>query len=447
MTTPTPVQTLEVPTPEALEAVAADVATLTTSVTTVGTTVDALALTVDTLSKRPPAVTNPRPWERVVVAEGFNDAALASAMADVVGSAVGGAVQKSLVIPPGAYHLTKPLLTSDAANSAQLTGLSVQGAGIRSTSVYWDNPGADAPSDPGANNLITAVRRLRFADIGGFSVYSNGVKNRFAYLVGDQIGYNQAWTMHDIEFSGPWDRVVGIDGGVTANLNSEMVLRRLFTATNSTFRDAFFRVGGISGTFNQQNQFLNYWVEDCCLTLSSGTVFKLDKGGSLRVVRGSWSAASAANNITWFSMPNGNSNNRAADQLSVRDVKFEPKSANHKIIDCAWGTGTVTFEDCNDHGSIQNAASYAYNLHRYTGQNWWGQGSGPTVRYQSCALAGYHSYTGPKQTRGGFIYDGSYFYRGDGGQMAASSDVLKSTSGAARSTFRDCDNISGTPGW
>lgn len=436
----TPIQTVEIPTPAALQSVA-------DSVTALEGSVKALSVAQDALAKRPPVTTNPRPWERVVVAEGFNDAALSAGVDEVLKSAVGGAVQKSIVLPPGAFHLTKPLLTSDASNTAQLSGLSIQGQGIRSTSLYWDNPGADAPSDPTANNLITAVRRLRFADIGGFSVYSNGAKNRFAYLVGDTTGYNQAWNVHDIEFSGPWDRVFGIDGGATANLNSEMVLRRLFTATNSTFRDAFFRVGGISGTFNQQNQFLNYWVEDCCVTLTSGTVFKLDKGGSLRVVRGSWSAASKDGAITWFSMPNGNSNNRAADQLSVRDVKFEPKSANHVVIDCRWGTGTVTFEDCNDHGSVQNAASYTYNLHRYTGQNWWGQGNGPIVRYQSCALTGYHSYNGPAQTRGGFVYDGSYFYRGDGGQLTTVSDVLRSTSGAARSTFRNCDNISGTPGW
>ncbi|MEU6084288.1 hypothetical protein [Streptomyces sp. NPDC047108] len=382
-----------------------------------------------------------RPWERVVVREGFNDAAMKAAMDEVIASAEGGAVRKTLVFPPGDFHLTKPLFTSTATNDDQLQGLSVEGQGIRATRIFWDNAGADAPGNPLANNLITAVRRLRWATIGGFSVISNGAKNRFAYLLSDTQGFNQAWHVHDVEFSGPWDRVFGIDGDQDANLNSEMSLRRLFTATNSTFRDAFFRTGGISGTYPQQNQFLNYWVEDCCLTLSSGVVFRLDRGGSLRVSRGSWSAATADGTITWFLMPNGQSNSRTAAQLSVRDVRFEPKGDRHKIIDCSWGTGTVTFDDCSDVGSMQNTASYARTLHRYVGQPWWDQGNGPTVRYRSCALAGRHEYDGPRQTRGGFVYDGSHFYRGQSGQTTTPADVLRSTDGAARYRFINCDNI------
>jgi hypothetical protein len=384
-----------------------------------------------------------RPWERVVVTEGSNDAAIQAAMADVLASAPsgGGPVRKTLVLPAGDFHLTKPLLTGAAGDTAQLQGLSITGQGMRSTAVYWDNPAADAPSDPLANNLLTAVRRLRYATVGGFTVVSSSPKNRFAYLLGDQNGYNQGWRLYDLEFQGPWDRVFGIDGGSTANLNSEMTFDRIFTATNSTFRDAFFRSGGISGTYNQQNQFLNYWFRNCCLTLTSGTVIRLDKGGNVRVDNGSWSAASAAGAITWFSMPNASSNNRAAMNLAVRGVKFEPKSANHKVIDCSWSSGAVTFEGCSDHGSVQNSASLAYNLHRYSGATVWGQGCVPTVRYSSCSLAGFHQYDGPAVTQGAFVYDGSYFYRGDGGQATTAADALRWSAGAPLYRFTNCVNV------
>lgn len=383
-----------------------------------------------------------RPWERVVVTGGSNDTAVQAAMAEVLASApaTGGPVRKTLVFPAGDFHLTKPLLTGRAGDTVQLQGLSITGQGMRSTSVYWDNPAADS-TDPLANNLITAVRRLRYATVGGFTVVSSSPKNRFAYLLGDTQGYNQGWKLYDLEFSGPWDRVFGIDGGSTANLNSEMAFDRIFTATNSTFRDAFFRSGGISGTFNQQNQFLNYWFRNCCFTLSAGTVIRLDKGGNVRVDNGSWSAASAANLITWFSMPNASSNNRAAMNLAVRGVKFEPKSGDHKIIDCSWSSGAVTFEGCSDHGSVQNTASPAYNLHRYSGATVWGQGCAPTVRYSSCSLAGFHQYDGPDVTQGVFVYDGCYVYRGDGGQGTTSMDMLRASSGKPLYRFTNCVNV------
>jgi len=429
-------------------------------VNTVDADLDALTVLVDTVDsdlttleyKVASLKTTERPWEQIVVTEGSNDLAVQEAVAKVFQSATGSdsSIQKKLVFPPGEYHLTQPLITPAREDTTRYHGLAVEGQGIRSTKIYWDNPSAvDDPSNSMINNFITSVRLLRWADIGGFSIYSNGIKNRFAYLYGDTSGYNQAWNIHDIEFSGAWDRVFGIDGGSTANLNSEMVLRRLFTSTNSVFRDAFFRSGGISGVYNQQNQFLNYWVEDCCLTLSAGTVFKLEKGGGVRVNNGSWSAASAANKITWFSMPLRNSNNNAASQLDVRNVKFEPKGDEHRIIDCAWGTGTVTFENCSDHGSMQNTASYARNLHRYTGQNPWNfGGTMPVVRYKSCALAGYHYYSGPSTVRGNIVYDGCYFYRGDNGQLAnavsSTNPVLKYGPGEPKYRFQDCDNVINT---
>ncbi|GIG64359.1 hypothetical protein [Phytomonospora endophytica] len=386
-------------------------------------------------------------WE--VVTEGFNDAAVAAAMARVLATRSGNAVRAKLILPPGNYALTKPLLAHDAnfpTNS--LEGLSIQGMGIRSTTINWN--------DTGTAPFITASRpRLRFLHMSGFTAASTNAANEFAYLVSDTSGgYNQGWLIQDVEFNGSWLRVFGLDGGATANLNSEFVLERVFTTTNSVFADAFFRCGGVRlGDHNQQNQFLNYWIKDCCLTLSKGTVFTFPRGGSIRVQNGSWSAANATDGpITWFHMPAANSNNHAAMQLTVRDVKFEPKAANHKIIDCAWSGGSVLFDNCNDHGSIQNTASKGYNLHRYVGANPWGFGGCmPSVRYQQCQLTGFHQYEGAAVKRGGVVYDGSYFYRGDNGNMANATTgtdaALRWTSGAPRYRFRECYNVVDETNW
>ncbi|MEV0649625.1 hypothetical protein AB0I28_30645 [Phytomonospora sp. NPDC050363] len=386
-------------------------------------------------------------WE--VVTEGFNDAAVQAAMQRVLASRSGNALRAKLILPPGNYSLTKPLLTYDANfPTAYLEGLSIEGMGIRSTNINWN--------DTGTVPFITASKpRLRFFHMRGFTASSTNIKNEFAYLVSDTSGgYNQGWVIQDVEFGGSWLRVFGLDGGASANLNSEFVLERVFTTVSSQFGDAFFRCGGVRlGDHNQQNQFLNYWIKDCCLTLTKGTVFVFPRGGSIRVQNGSWSAASATEGpITWFSMPAANSNNHAAMQLTVRDVKFEPKAPNHRIIDCAWSGGSVLFDNCNDHGSAQHSASKAYNLHRYVGANPWGFGGCmPSVRYQQCQLTGYHQYEGAAVKRGGIVYDGSYFYRGDSGNAANATTgtdaALRWTSGAARYRFADCYNVTNETNW
>ncbi len=265
--------------------------------------------------------------------------------------------------------------------------------------------------------------------------------------------YNEAWNISDMEFSGSWLRVFGLDGGATANLNSEFALDSVFTSTNSVFDDAFFRCGGISGTYNQQNQFLNYWVRNCSLTLSRGNVFRFDKGGSIHVQNGSWSAANSTSGaITWFYMPVPDSNNRSAAQLSVDSVRFEPKASNHQVIRNAWGTGSVEFSNCCDLSSLQNTSSPDYNLHQYTGANPWGfGGTMPSVRYVNHQGAGFHQYDGSVVKRGGFTYEGCYFYRGVNGDLANSvsgtDPVLRWSSGAPRYSFSHCDNVTPDEAW
>jgi hypothetical protein len=384
-----------------------------------------------------------RPWE-VAVTGGHNDAAVAAAVATVLSGRIGNAVQKRLVFPPGEYHLTQPIITNPATNTEQLEGLTIEGQGKRTTKIYWDASGAP---------LLNAIRRLRFFTISGMTVQSANAGNSFVYALSDTSGYNEAWRMRDLEFSGSWLRVFGLDGGSTANLNSEFVLEDVFTSSNSVFADAFFRCGGIQGPYNQQNQFLNYWIKNCCLTLASGTVFRFDKGGAIHVRDGSWSAASSTSGaITWFNMPVSNSNNRSACQLSVDGVRFEPKAANQKIITCAWGTGSVEFSNCCDLSSLQNTASYEYNLHQYTGQNPWGfGGTMPSVRYVNHQGAGYHQYDGAAVARGGITYQGCYFYRGVNGDMAnatsGTSPALRWSSGAPRYAFQNCDNVATVGAW
>ncbi len=406
---------------------------------------DALKQKVDAIPTSSTSVKE-RPWE-VVVTEGFNDAAIKAGLDKVLSGRNGNAVQKTLILPPGDFHLKNPLLTQAKDNGSQIEGLSIRGQGKRVTKVFVDSSPA-ASSDPWANNFITA-HGLRYFTLEDFTVVSGGENNNFAYLWSLATGpYNQEWNVQSLEFQGAWNRVFGFDGDATANLNSEFVIDRISTATNSRFKDAFMRLGGIGQTTNQQNQFLNYWITNSQFVLTSGTVFRFDRGGSVRIARGSWSAANKTDGpITFLSMPVSDFNNRSATQVSVRDIRFEPKAANHRVIDCAWGNGSITFDDCADLGSLQNDAAMEYATHRYVGQSPWGFGVMPTVRYRNCQLVGYHLYEGPEVKRGNIVYDGCYFYRGGSGQKAPAvatlgpKAALSWTSGAPKFRFSECENV------
>jgi hypothetical protein len=394
----------------------------------------------------------PKTWE--VVVNGYTDAAVQAAITTALSGRIGNVVQRKVIFPPGVYNLTQPIIDSDTANHTMIEGLTLEGMGFRSTRINWN------PATPGP--VIRAIRRLRFFRMEGFTVSSSNAANEFVYAVSDTSGgYNQAWTFRHMEWQGSWLRVVGLDGDATANLNSEMLFDRCSTASDSVFADAFFRSGGISGTFNQQNQFLNYTVRDCFFTVKSGTMFRFDKGGSITVQGGSWSAASSASGpITWFLMPNDGANNRSACQLHVDRVRFEPKASNHLIIDCGWGTGSVEFSNCCDLSSLQQpdpTTVNTYSLHRYTARIPWGSGVGgtlPSVRYVNHQGVGHHAVVGVTSPvgRGGIVYEGCYFWRGTGGQKAPAAD---GTAGAAltwtgtqpRYEFIHCDNVDAAKSW
>jgi len=366
-----------------------------------------------------------------------------------------GPVQAEVIFPPGVYRVTQndTLMTPSTGSNDGVYGLKIRGFGKDVTRILFQ-PTTTSATDPFVGNLFSARKRARYFHITDMT-FDSGVTGAtvsqaccfYFFCNGSGSNMNQSCVFERLNFAGNWKRVFGFDGDSTANLNSEMTFRNISGATAS-YSDAFFRVGGISGTYNQQNQFLNYWFYDSHFILAGGTLFKFDKGGAANFINGSWSASSSsAPAMTFISMPGTNYNNTSAAQFRFTNIRFEPKATNHRVIDCNMAMGSITFESCVDLSSLQNSASYEYPLHRYTGGSPWGSGIQPTIRYVNCHLTGYHVYEGPTTTRGKFIYEGCYFYRGDSGQKAnattaqGTAAVLRWTSGVPRYTFKDCWNI------
>lgn len=388
----------------------------------------------------------------VIRVNGFNDAAVAAAFAQLTYQ--GNCPDQEIYFPAGTYNLSQSIFTTPDGNTRTLEGLTIRGAGKRRTKVNFSG----GPNVP----VIRAIKALRFFKLEGFSFYSTDITQTFCYAFSNVAGggYNQRWTLQDIEWNGSWKNVFALDGPADANLNSEMSFIRCETSTSSKFGSAFFEVGAIDGVAdNQENQFLNYFFYDCNFTLASGTVFLINKGGCIHIQNGSWSAASSTSgDILWFSMPLTNYNNRSADVLSVRGVRFEPKGANQRILDCGWNTGVVSFTDCVDLSSVQNDASKAYSFYRVTGGSPWGKGEMPIVMFTRHQGAGFHTYDGPPVTGGGgFIYEGCYFFRGVSGQRAlptltqGADNVLRwSTAtgkGAPKFSFQNNANVDSVGGF
>ncbi|GAA3534709.1 hypothetical protein GCM10022419_012730 [Nonomuraea rosea] len=360
-----------------------------------------------------------------------------------------GVVRKEVFFPPGNYKITKKdtlMWSPTTGNADQVFGLRFRGSGPRVTNISFAT-NFTANADPRENNLITAAVRLRYAYFEDMSFQSNNANNRFAYYwsvdtidansqyPGYGNGQNQYFVYKNVEWKGPWDRVIGIDGDHEANNNSEHHFILCSTDTVSVYTDAFLHCGISSpSSRNQQNQFLNFFMLSCNFALAGGDFFRFDRGGSINVIGGSWSMV-GSNPARYFYMPLANGE-LSATRLNVTGVRFEPKSANHKIIDCNWSNGNVTFTSCSDMAAVQIPGAAAYNLHRY------GTPSNrlPTVRYQDCVLAGHHLVdgAGTSLTNGKMIYEGCRFYHTNTAVSAASGTAfLRYTSAPARYAFRD----------
>lgn len=380
-------------------------------------------------------------------------AAIKRALNAVLAARRNGLVSDVLFFPPGTYRVTQPdvLMWSPTTGTAdQVFGLTIMGCGPRVSEIFYDRTAA-VSSDPRIGNLMTAAVRLRYLKVADLSFRSASAGNRFGYFWsrdGDDAnllypayghGQNQNFTFERVEWRGTWDRVIGLDGDQQANNNSEWMFNSCSTSVDFTPTDAFLRVGiTASATNYQQNQFLNFTLLNCNMALRKGTMLRFDRGGSINIVGGSWSMASATvGPCTAIRMPARNSDASAA-RLLVQGVRFEPKAANHKIIDCAWENGHVTFVSCSDMASVQFAAASGYSFHVYRTSK---TNRLPLVRYQDCALAGHHSVvtstTAPKGGR--VIYEGSRFihYKTAYGAQG----FLRPRSAAIRHAFRDCIDV------
>ncbi|MFD3596224.1 glycosyl hydrolase family 28-related protein [Nocardia sp. NPDC058640] len=407
------------------------------------------------------------------VGDGIHDdtAAVKSAMAAVLASATNTittnrVLTKSLYFPPGTYVLTEPdalLGTPALAAGAQwgsnlVHGLEIFGAGERSSLIVFSSD-ATASTDPRANNLITAANRLRSAKIHDLGFHSTNPNQSLAYLWcsaandGTYPAYGSGaqnrieW--RNLRITGNWLRGWGFDGDTNANLNSEQLFDWVYVE-GVNWGDAGVR-SGFAPYPAQQAQFLNYAFRDCEFEWNSGTMLDFAMGGSINIHGGSWILCDTTQTTTSTMIKLGKNN--IADgswRFLAQGVRFEVRSQHHRVIDCGWVTGNVTFESCSDTAlayqvvSNKNTANSfpafgnaSPRTHSYDWTTW---GTGPIVRYLDCQLMGYHQVTtnaamGPV---GKIIYDGCSL------ATEPQATFLRSTQATAPSLFQNNGLVAAT---
>lgn len=390
--------------------------------------------------------------DTILVADN-TEAALRAAINTALSTKVGGVARKRILLRAGAYNITQPDLIGSPVNGQAdpIFGLELHGMGSRVTQLNFNPAGAVATTDPRRNNLFTLANRVRNFKLKDmkFTSQNPAANMLWAWSVASVgaasiypeygAGQNQRFKFEDVEWGGAWNRVFGVDGDSLTNNNSEWTWQHCATDNSARYADAFMHLGGISGVFPQQTQYLNFRLDDCNMTFLGGTFWKQQKGGNVYVTGGSWSAANNQNAMTWFDFDG--SVDPTAGNLRVENVRFEPKAANQRIIRNTWGAGHVTFVNCSDVASLQypmGSTQGSYALHEYVARN----GRFPIIRYQDCTLVGVHKFSGGQGGNGKAIYEGNRLYhwnRPVASAAGAGDGFLQYAGTAPRYAFRDTD--------
>ncbi|WP_461008810.1 glycosyl hydrolase family 28-related protein [Streptomyces capparidis] len=300
-------------------------------------------------------------------------------------SRVWGHVGRTVVdVPAGSYVVRRPhaLLNGDRPDR-KANGLRFRGAGKRMTEIVFAPPTSEdaylCRNDDMWANLMFEQLRFRSATPGASFFYSYST------------GQAQDYRFSECEWTGEWTYGLALDG---SNTNSEM--RWDACRVGGAYRKAFLYSGLSKRSENeaQQDQFLNYWFNDMKVEYEWGNFLEFPYGGSITCRGGSYIVTGRRPSddeeygraSTFFRFPRGRHFD-AVQRFHAEDIRFEVRGPDVIVMDCAWNSGTVHFNDCDDTANAFKDFSDSARPHRYDmGPR------GPLVRYDSCQLTGRHEY-------------------------------------------------------
>ncbi|WP_326616154.1 glycoside hydrolase family 55 protein [Streptomyces decoyicus] len=287
-------------------------------------------------------------------------------------------------IPAGTYLIRAPnALLNAQGGKLKANGLRFRGAGKRMTQLLFaphqaENAYLCRNEDSWANVMFEQI---------GFAAATPGASFFYSYSTGQAQDYR----FTECEWTGEWTYGVALDG---SNTNSEM--RWDACRVGGAYRKAFLYSGlsqkSLSRT--QQDQFLNYWFNDMKVEYAWGNFLEFPYGGSITCRGGSYIVTGRrpedsddyGRTSTFFRFPRG-PHHDSVQRFHAEDIRFEVRDPDTVVIDCAWDSGTVHFNDCDDTANAFKSFAEESSPHRYRVG-----AQGPLVRYDSCQLSGQHTY-------------------------------------------------------
>lgn len=292
----------------------------------------------------------------------------------------------TILLGPGPYILTKPWMTEKAGRAQ---GLTIRGIGKRASEIVWTGEG------PLLHN------KDRWMGVRWEHVSFRSTNPAAAFLLSYSTGACQDWAFTSCEWRGPWQYGIGLDGPASSNTNSEWRLTNCHI--NGSYEVAFLW-SGMSPEHRQQDQFLNFWINDCKVEYDWGDAFRFDRGGFIVVSGGSWIIKGArpdGGTSRFFHLPVGGHAD-AVQHLTVRGARFELRHATSQVIRSRWNGGHISFADCSD-----TALGFKPHSKDLIAHEWEFTGGAPQIRYEQCDLVGRHRVRlGTAGIgRGGIVYD------------------------------------------
>lgn len=267
----------------------------------------------------------------------------------------------------GPYRVSGPILEPGPGRAQALT---ITGMGKRASEIVMSGEGA----------LLVNQDRWMGVRVRDCSFRSTNPKASFLYSY--STGAAQDWLFENVEWRGQWLYGIGLDGPAASNTNSEFGFDHCHV--NGSYERAFLW-SGMTPTFAQQDQFLNYWFRDCKVEYDWGDFLYFPKGGFISCSGGSYIIKGQrpdGGKSRFFHFPAG-SHFDAVQHLAVRDVRFELRNSLSQVISSHW-RGHVVFDGCSDTARGFQSHSPALVAHEYTNPG--------VVRYVGCDLVGRHAY-------------------------------------------------------
>lgn len=314
-----------------------------------------------------------------------DSAAFAEAHRYAAGRVWDGIGRTVVDVPAGTYLVREPHALIDAAEDGgpKANGLRFRGAGKRMTQILF------APEEAGDSYLCR--NENRWANVVfehmGFRSGTPGASFFYSYSTGQAQDYR----FTECEWLGEWTYGLALDG---SNTNSEM--RWDACRVGGAWRRAFLYSGlsRRSSDRPQQDQFLNYWFNDMKVEYEWGNFLEFPYGGSITCRGGSYiitgrrpeESPHYGLTSTFFRFPR-EEHLDSVQRFHAEDIRFELRDEHTVVIDCAWDSGTVHFNDCDDTSNSFKPFSRDSRPHRYRLTP-----GGPLVRYDCCQLSGRHDY-------------------------------------------------------